>query len=53
MARITKAKAFCNDEVAYLAWETDGKIKGCLGFKASYANDENLAIIRGHRALAA
>lgn len=32
MARITKAKAFCNDEVAYLAWETDGKIKGCLGF---------------------
>lgn len=32
MARITKAKAFCNDEVAYLAWETDGKIKGCFGF---------------------
>ncbi|MDT0136449.1 phospholipase D-like domain-containing protein [Acidovorax sp. PRC11] len=32
MARITKAKAFCNDEVAYLAWETDGKIEGGLGF---------------------
>lgn len=32
MAAITKAKAFCNDEVAYLAWEADGKIEGCLGF---------------------
>ncbi|WP_227468597.1 hypothetical protein [Delftia acidovorans] len=32
MARITKAKAFCNDEVVYLAWEADGKIKACLGF---------------------
>ncbi|OZI32222.1 hypothetical protein CAL29_30875 [Bordetella genomosp. 10] len=32
MANIVKAKAFCNDEVAYLAWETDGKIPECLGF---------------------
>ncbi|MFS2157187.1 phospholipase D-like domain-containing protein [Pseudomonas sp. Pseusp122] len=32
MANIIKAKAFCNDEVAYLAWETDGRIDGCLGF---------------------
>lgn len=32
MAGITKARAFCNDEVAYLAWETNGKIKGALGF---------------------
>jgi phosphatidylserine/phosphatidylglycerophosphate/cardiolipin synthase-like enzyme len=32
MASIVKARAFCNDEVAYLAWETDGKIEGCLGF---------------------
>lgn len=32
MAKIIKAKAFCNDEVAYLAWETDGRIDGCLGF---------------------
>jgi phosphatidylserine/phosphatidylglycerophosphate/cardiolipin synthase-like enzyme len=32
MVDIVKARAFCNDEVAYLAWETDGKIKGCLGF---------------------
>jgi len=32
MTSIVRARAFCNDEVAYLAWETDGKIKGCLGF---------------------
>lgn len=32
MAEIVRACAFCNDEVAYLAWETDGKIKGCFGF---------------------
>ena len=32
MAKIIKAKAFCNDEVGYLAWETDEKIDGCLGF---------------------
>lgn len=32
MASIVKARAFCNDSVAYLAWETDGKIPGCLGF---------------------
>lgn len=30
MAEIIKARTFCNDEVAYLAWETDGKIEGCL-----------------------
>lgn len=32
MPGIVKARVFCNDEVAYLAWETDGKIPGCLGF---------------------
>jgi phosphatidylserine/phosphatidylglycerophosphate/cardiolipin synthase-like enzyme len=32
MAKIVKAKAFCNDAVAYLAWETDAKIPGSLGF---------------------
>ncbi|WPH23353.1 hypothetical protein [Variovorax paradoxus] len=32
MAKIVKARAFCNDEVAYLAWEADGRIEGCLGF---------------------
>src|ERR1044072_4720183 len=32
MSKLTTAKAWCNNEVAYLAWKTDGKIDGCLGF---------------------
>ena len=32
MARITGARAFANNEVAYLAWALDGHIDGCLGF---------------------
>jgi phosphatidylserine/phosphatidylglycerophosphate/cardiolipin synthase-like enzyme len=32
MSKLTNARAWCNNEVAYLAWKTDGKIDGCLGF---------------------
>ena len=32
MAKVVSAKAWCNNEVAYLAWATDGRIEGCLGF---------------------
>jgi phosphatidylserine/phosphatidylglycerophosphate/cardiolipin synthase-like enzyme len=32
VAKLVKARAFCNNEVAYLAWQTDGHIDGCLGF---------------------
>ncbi len=32
MAKIVSARAWCNNEVAYLAWKTDGRIDGCLGF---------------------
>lgn len=32
MGRIVRASAFCNNEIAYLAWELDGMIDGCLGF---------------------
>ncbi len=32
MSKLTAAKAWCNNEVAYLVWKTDGKIDGCLGF---------------------
>ncbi len=32
MSRIVKANAWCNNEVGYLAWRTDGIIKDCLGF---------------------
>ena len=39
MAKLTLAQACCNNEVAYLAWQTDGKIAGCLGFMITrYAN---------------
>ena len=27
MAKVIEARAFCNNEVAYLAWKTDGKIE--------------------------
>jgi phosphatidylserine/phosphatidylglycerophosphate/cardiolipin synthase-like enzyme len=32
MGRIVKAGAWCNGEVAYLAWEADAPIADCLGF---------------------
>ena len=32
MARIISARAFANNEVAYLAWWLDAAIPGCLGF---------------------
>lgn len=32
MANIVSARAWCNNEVAYLAWKSDGKFDGCLGF---------------------
>ena len=32
MPAIIKARAWCNNEVGYLAWQTDGKIDDCLGF---------------------
>lgn len=35
MAKITSAKAWANNEVAYVAWDTDGKIAGCLGFEVT------------------
>jgi phosphatidylserine/phosphatidylglycerophosphate/cardiolipin synthase-like enzyme len=32
MGKIVSARAWCNNEVAYLAWRMDGRINGCLGF---------------------
>lgn len=31
MARVISARAWANNEVAYVAWDTDEKIPGCLG----------------------
>src|SRR3954468_22087008 len=38
MTKVIEARAFCNNEVAYLAWKTDGKIKDCLGFMITRIN---------------
>src|SRR5262245_12491024 len=35
MAKLTSAKAWANNEVAYIAWDTDGKIPDCLGFEVT------------------
>jgi phosphatidylserine/phosphatidylglycerophosphate/cardiolipin synthase-like enzyme len=32
MGQLIQAQAFCNNEVAYLAWKADKRITGCLGF---------------------
>jgi len=32
MAQLTRARAWCNNEVAYIAWKADAPIAGCLGF---------------------
>ncbi len=33
MGKITTAHAYMNNEVAYVAWDIDEKIEGCLGFE--------------------
>jgi phosphatidylserine/phosphatidylglycerophosphate/cardiolipin synthase-like enzyme len=42
VGRITAARAWANNEVAYVAWDIDGKIDGCLGFEVTrvYLNDD-------------
>src|SRR5260221_7588706 len=32
MRLVTRAGAWCNGEVAYIAWDIEKKIDGCLGF---------------------
>jgi phosphatidylserine/phosphatidylglycerophosphate/cardiolipin synthase-like enzyme len=35
MARIISAKAWANNEIAYIAWDVDERIPGCLGFEVT------------------
>lgn len=35
MGQITAARAWANNEVAYVAWDIDDKIDGCLGFEVT------------------
>lgn len=42
MGRVTTARAWANNEVAYVAWDIDGKIDDCLGFDVTrvYLNND-------------
>jgi hypothetical protein len=42
MGQIISARAWANNEVAYVAWDTDEKIDDCLGFDVTrvYLNDD-------------
>lgn len=48
MGRIIAAHAWANNEVAYVAWDIDGKIDGCLGFDVTrvYLNDDGTVASR-------
>jgi phosphatidylserine/phosphatidylglycerophosphate/cardiolipin synthase-like enzyme len=48
MSAITTAKAYANNEVAYVAWNIDEKIPGCLGFEVTrvYLNDDHSVALR-------
>jgi phosphatidylserine/phosphatidylglycerophosphate/cardiolipin synthase-like enzyme len=50
MAKITDAKAYANNEVAYVAWDVDEMIPGCLGFEVTRVNlnpDGSEAVVDG------
>lgn len=42
MGRIVNAGAWCNGEIAYLAWQADGPIAGCLGFMITRVHETGL-----------
>jgi phosphatidylserine/phosphatidylglycerophosphate/cardiolipin synthase-like enzyme len=48
MAQIISAHAWANNEVAYVAWNIDGQIDGCLGFDVTrvYLNDDGSVALR-------
>lgn len=48
MSSITTARAWANNEVAYVAWDIDDKIEGCLGFEVTrvYLNDDRSVALR-------
>lgn len=42
MAKLVAAKAWCNNQVAYLAWRSDGVINDCLGFSITRIHDDGM-----------
>src|SRR5690242_785319 len=48
MGKITVARTWANNEVAFTSWDIDGTIEGCLGFEVTrvYLNDdESVALL--------
>ncbi|NRP85242.1 hypothetical protein GFPCMMHI_01127 [Ensifer adhaerens] len=39
MGKLTSAHAWCNGEVAYVAWAADGPIAGCIGFMVTRVHE--------------
>lgn len=39
MGKLTRAHAWCNGEVAYVAWAADGPIAGCIGFMVTRVHE--------------
>jgi phosphatidylserine/phosphatidylglycerophosphate/cardiolipin synthase-like enzyme len=49
MAALVSARAWANNEVAYVAWAADGRIPGCLGFEVTrviVGNDGSLERVK-------
>jgi phosphatidylserine/phosphatidylglycerophosphate/cardiolipin synthase-like enzyme len=48
MGQIISARAWANNEVAYVAWDIDKKIDDCLGFDVTrvYLNDDGSVVLR-------
>jgi phosphatidylserine/phosphatidylglycerophosphate/cardiolipin synthase-like enzyme len=48
MGQITSVRAYCNNEVAYVAWDIDAKIHNCLGFEVTrvYLDDQGMVARR-------
>ncbi|MCU0237139.1 MAG: phospholipase D-like domain-containing protein [Acidobacteria bacterium] len=46
MGKITSARAWANNEVAFIAWDIDGRIDGCLGFEITrvYLNEDGTPV---------
>jgi hypothetical protein len=51
MGKLTKAQAFCNSEVAFIAWESDGLIDGCLGFMVTRVHVDSNGMEKERRVL--
>ncbi|MGB0084320.1 MAG: phospholipase D-like domain-containing protein [Rhodomicrobiaceae bacterium] len=50
MAKIIRARAYCNNEVGYIAWDVDGPIKDSYGFQVTRIHlDDGIRHKKGER----